>query len=66
MLVEGLHLTDIGTIDIVTNLLQGALQGVFMSPDVKHSNDKNNALATLVHYYYSRLPFLSFFAIMLK
>ena len=47
VLVEGLHLTDIGTIDIVTNVLQGAI--VFMSPDVKPSNDKNNALATLIH-----------------
>ena len=42
-----LHLTDIGTIDIVRNVLQGGI--VFMSSDVKHSNDKNNALATLVH-----------------
>ena len=47
MLVEGLHLTDIGTIDIVTNVLKGAT--VFMSPDLKPSNDKKNALATLVH-----------------
>ncbi len=36
VLVEALHLTDIGTIDIVTNVLQGAI--VFMSPHVKPSN----------------------------
>jgi len=40
-------LTDIGTIDIVTNVLQGRI--VFMSSHVKPSNDKNNTLAILVH-----------------
>ena len=42
VLVEGLHLTNIDTLDIVTNVLQGAI--VFMSPDVKPSNDKTTLL----------------------